>query len=170
MLGHRMRVVSTPGRGSCFSVEVPVATADQVPAATPDSTPAREQTPLAGLCVLCVDNDIDILDGMRLLLERWGCRVMTAPSKAAAQNAVRNGTVPDLLLVDYHLEERANGLDVVDSLDREFERRFPAIIITADRSARLEEEVRRRNYGLLRKPIKPAALRALMSNLVKAIA
>ena len=46
-------------------------------------------------------------------------------------------------------------------------KRVPAIVITADRSAELEEAVRRKKYGLLRKPIKPAALRALMTNTLK---
>ena len=75
--------------------------------------------------------------------------------------------VPDLLLVDYHLDEQANGLDLLDRLNWKLGRQLPAIIITADRSPELETEVRRRGYGLLRKPIKPAVLRALMSNIVK---
>jgi CheY-like chemotaxis protein len=168
MLGHRMRVASTPGRGSCFSVEVPAAAADQVRETVAESPQVRDQTPLRGLHVLCVDNEPDILDGMQLLLERWDCRVLTAGNQAAAQRLVRKFEVPELLLVDYHLGEQATGLDLLENLDNEFGRRFPAIIITADRSAELEKEIRRRGYGLLRKPIKPAALRALMSNLVKA--
>jgi signal transduction histidine kinase/Na+/proline symporter len=168
MLGHRMRVASSPGRGSCFSVEIPTAAADQVGETAAESPPARDQTPLRGLHVLCVDNEPDILDGMQLLLERWECRVLTAGNQAAAHRILREQDVPDLLLVDFHLGEQANGLDLLESLASEFGRRFPAIIITADRSAELEKEIRHRGYALLRKPIKPAALRALMSNLVKA--
>jgi CheY-like chemotaxis protein len=44
---------------------------------------------------------------------------------------------------------------------------LPAIVITADRSNDLEDAVKERGYGLLRKPIRPAALRALMSNILK---
>jgi len=40
-------------------------------------------------------------------------------------------------------------------------------VITADRSTELEDKVRQKNYGLLRKPIKPGALRALMTNTIK---
>jgi Na+/proline symporter/signal transduction histidine kinase len=167
VLGHRMRVASTPGRGSCFSVEVPAAAADAVVGTPASSQKMHEQSPLVGLNVLCVDNETDILDGMRMLLERWGCRVLTAASLADAVAQVTEHRVPDLLLVDYHLDERTNGLDLIDRLDREVGGRLSAIIITADRSPTLETEVRRRGYGLLRKPIKPAALRALMSNIVK---
>jgi len=49
------------------------------------------------------------------------------------------------------------------------EAKLPAIVITADRSPELEEKVRSQNYGLLRKPIRPAALRALMTNMLKSL-
>ncbi len=166
-LGHRMRVASTPGRGSCFSVEVPAAAAETVKETAASVPQAGGKSPLVGLNVLCVDNEADILDGMRMLLERWGCRVQTATGLADASRRVEEHGTPDLLLVDYHLEERANGLDVIDRLNWKVGQQLPAIIITADRSSKLETEVGRRGYGLLRKPIKPAALRALMSNLVK---
>ena len=64
---------------------------------------------------------------------------------------------------------RAAALDygVMKYLDELLDTKLPAIVITADRSPKLEEEARRNDYGLLRKPIKPAALRALMTNLMK---
>ena len=168
MLGHRMRVASTPGRGSCFSVEVPAAAAGQVAERASEIPSPRDHAPLSGLRVLCVDNEPDILDGMKLLLERWGCRVLTATGQAEALHEVEAGDLPDLLLVDYHLGESANGLDLIERLNWKLGKQLPAIVITADRSETLGREARRRGHGLLRKPIKPAALRALMSNLAKA--
>jgi hypothetical protein len=55
----------------------------------------------------------------------------------------------------------------MEHLDLLLDASLPAIVITADRSTVLEDKVRQRNYGLLRKPIKPAALRALMTNTLK---
>ena len=52
-------------------------------------------------------------------------------------------------------------------LDKILETELPAIVITADRSSELEEIVKARGYGILRKPIRPAALRALMTNIMK---
>ena len=75
-LDHPLQVRSRVGRGSVFSIRVPAATA---PAQAP--APPRAPMPgddLAGLRVLCVDNDADILDGMRMLLGRWGVRVRLA--------------------------------------------------------------------------------------------
>jgi len=127
-----------------------------------------EQSPLAGLVVLCIDNEPDILDGMKMLLERWGCTARLAAGRAQSEVQVRQFGKPDFVLVDYHLAEQGNGLDVMEYLDRLLGVTLPAIVITADRSTSLEDEVRARGYGLLRKPIRPAALRSLISNMMKA--
>jgi len=65
------------------------------------------------------------------------------------------------------LNDQSHGLQVMQHLDTILGTQLPAIVITADRSSKLEEEVRERGYGLLRKPIRPAALRALMTNMLK---
>ena len=65
------------------------------------------------------------------------------------------------------LDEPSNGLDVMKHLNETLGRQLPAIFITADRSQKLEEEIRQHGYGLLRKPIRPAALRALITNTLK---
>jgi CheY-like chemotaxis protein len=118
--------------------------------------------------VLCVDNEPDILEAMNLLLDRWGCPVvMLAETQAqAAQQVVMHGT-PDFVLVDYHLSDQSHGLQVMNHLDNLLGTKLPAIVITADRSSELEEAVKAKGYGLLLKPIRPAALRALMSNMLK---
>ena len=119
--------------------------------------------------MLCIDNEPDILEGMNLLLDHWGCHVMLAENQEqASQQVLLHGT-PDFVLVDYHLSEQNNGLQLMQHLDEILGTRLPAIVITADRSAELEEAVRAQDYGLLRKPIRPASLRALMSNMLKAL-
>jgi CheY-like chemotaxis protein len=167
MLGHEMQVRSEPGRGSCFSVLVPL-TSEAAAKTQPglDSVPG-ELSPLGGLSVLCVDNEPDILDGMKMLLERWGCAVLLAESLDGATQLVQQSGAPGFLLVDYHLGGQIDGLDVLSQLESTFGTRVPAIVITADRSPELENAVRARGYGLLRKPIKPAALRTLMTNMLK---
>ena len=134
-------------------------------------TPAAVQADGSGLkemVILCVDNEPDILEAMNLLLDRWGCaQVMLAETQAqAAQQVLMHGT-PDFVLVDYHLSDQSNGLDLMSHLDNILGTRLPAIVITADRSTELEDAVKAREYGLLRKPIRPAALRALMNNMLK---
>jgi Na+/proline symporter/signal transduction histidine kinase len=167
ILKHDVSVSSRPGHGSCFSVSVPLATAEIIgsrpqPTATSDDTP-----PLEGLVVLCVDNEPEILDGMKLLLERWGCTVWLAANRGQAEQRVKESGAPHFLLLDYHLGEQYNGIDVAAHIDTLVDASLPAIVITADRSAAVEDAARDQGYSLLRKPIKPAALRTLISNMLK---
>jgi len=167
-LNHTINVISRPGRGSCFSISVPLGHhSDLCQTATPVVVQV-EATGLKDLVVLCVDNEPDILEAMNLLLDHWGCRsVMLAESQAQAAQQVLTHGAPDFVLVDYHLDEQAHGLNVMQHLDNLLGTQLAAIVITADRSAELEAMVRASGYGLLRKPIRPAALRALMSNMLK---
>ena len=160
VLGHKIDLKSTVGRGSHFSVEVPLS------AAVPLSAPQRgalgvDRTQLLGTVVLCIDNEPAVLDGMQTLLGGWGCLVITAPDLASAIAAVDDAKVePNGLLVDYHLDD-GNGIDAIAELRRRFGADLPAILITADRSPR--EDARLHDIRVLNKPVKPAALRALLA-------
>jgi CheY-like chemotaxis protein len=66
------------------------------------------------------------------------------------------------LLVDYHLDG-GNGLGVIAELRRRYGGDLPAILVTADRSVRVREEARGAGVHLLNKPVKPASLRALIT-------
>ena len=168
MLDHEIDVSSKPGHGSCFSVIVPLAHQSDIEKAESPDVVHAEAFGFKDLVVLCVDNEPDILEAMNLLLDRWGCpTVMLARTQAqAAQQVLMHGT-PDFVLVDYHLDDQSHGLQVMQHLDNILGTRLPAIVITADRTSELEKTVRARGYGLLLKPIRPAALRALMTNMLK---
>ena len=118
---------------------------------------------LADMLVLCIDNEPKILDGMETLLGGWGCRVLKAPDLKSALATVSDAkAVPSGLLVDYHLDS-GNGIDAIAALRWRFGAELPAILITADRSPQVREEARARDVQVLNKPLKPAALRALIA-------
>jgi Na+/proline symporter/signal transduction histidine kinase len=162
MLDHKIDIWSTVGGGSRFSVEVPLAPAlAATPAPAPAAQPDSRQ--LSGTVVLCLDNDLAILDGMRTLLEGWGCQVLQAANLTEALAAATEADVPlDCLLVDYRLDA-GNGLDAIVELRRRFGEYLPAILITADRSLHLRRDAQMRDIQFLNKPLKPAALRALLA-------
>jgi CheY-like chemotaxis protein len=163
VLEAEVTMKSAFGRGSRFSVEVPRAAA-VAPAAEP-ARPARKSAAgqLVGTAVLCIDNEPTILDGMQTLLGGWGCRVVTAENLAQAQAALEaSGSEPDGVLVDYHLDG-ANGIGAIGELRRRYGRDLPAILLTADRSAHVREEARASGIHILNKPVKPASLRALIT-------
>ena len=99
---------------------------------------------------------------METLLRGWGCGVIKAPDLAPALAAVSESfSTPNGLLVDYHLDH-GNGIEAIIELRRRHGD-LPAILITADRSPTVREQARAEGIQVLYKPIKPAALRALLA-------
>jgi Na+/proline symporter/CheY-like chemotaxis protein len=162
VLDHRLELKSEPGRGTQFSVELPVAAPMPETAAKPKN-PRSPATPLAGLRVLAIDNEPAILDGMRGLLQGWGCEVTVAGSLHEAQLVLRDAKArPEVVIADYHLDE-GNGIDAILALRWKLGPTLPAVLLTADRSPRVREEAAAKAIHLLNKPVKPAALRALLA-------
>ncbi|MDI4665426.1 PAS-domain containing protein [Xanthobacter autotrophicus] len=162
VLEHKVNVTSQPNKGSTFSVDLPIAVSmPEEPQATP--APARRGAPLDGLTILAIDNEPAILEGMEMLLTGWGCEVIAAPSAAGALEAVRlRRKKPDVVLVDYHLDG-GHGIDAIMSLRWKLGK-LPAVLITADRSKAVREQARDADMEILNKPLKPAALRALLAH------
>ena len=164
LLGHELSVRSVQTRGSTFTLSAERAKALILPDKSAPS-PQIAQLQLDGLRVLCVDNEPEILDGMRTLLEGWGCQVTTASGLSEADTGLEHRNKadwPEILLMDYHLDE-GTGLEAIKQLRKRLGPSAPAILITADRSSELRGNAVELGISLLNKPVKPAALRALMS-------
>ena len=149
------------GRGAHFMVTVPCSNAPPV------DLPAREHAridpgQLAGITALCVDNEPSVLDGMETLLHGWGCEVIKGADLAEALTAISESPlIPNGLLIDYHLDQ-GNGIKAIVELRHRYGD-LPAILITADRSPAVREQARAESIQVLHKPIKPAALRAMLA-------
>ncbi len=164
ILEHPITIISDAGRGSIFSVTVP-RTEPRL-AAKVEGLPAASLGNLGGLRVLCVDNEPAVLAGMEALLLGWGCEVHKAPSTLKAVQAVAAmAGPPDVMLADYHLDT-GTGVDAVLAVREATGREIPAVIITADHSPEVQRDVRSRGLSMLRKPLKAAALRAIMAQYV----
>ncbi|MCY1523298.1 Sensor histidine kinase RcsC [compost metagenome] len=168
MLGHRILVRSVPGRGSCFAIEVPRASrAPRVrieQAQAPDNLLER----LQGSRVWVLDNDAAICAGMRTLLEGWGCRVVTALSEEDLARQVDNfHAEADLLIVDYHLDDERNGVDAVATINARRAAPLPALMITANYSNELKQQVRELGHTLMHKPVRPMKLKTAMCHLLE---
>jgi len=164
ILGYPVAVRSWPGRGSMFSIEVPIS--EEMPLAI-SQLPVLPTTgnPLPGRRLLVIDNEVSILDSMRALLAQWGCEVITATDQAGALLALQ-GRAPELILADYHLDHGVVGCAVVKHLREHFAQNIPAVIITADRTDQCRRALRRLDAPLLNKPLKPGKLRAVLSQLL----
>ncbi len=170
ILQHPITVRSTPGKGTVFALEVPLSARPvrQLPAASHTSvSSAQADNSLAGMLVLCIDNDQQVLDAMRTLLTGWCCEVIAARTENdAVIGLARQRRVPDIMLVDYHLDSGETGINVMHTLQQYFSGQIPSVLITADFSAEVKQEVLAANYRYLRKPVNPGALRSLLRNLL----
>nr|WP_299243279.1 NahK/ErcS family hybrid sensor histidine kinase/response regulator [uncultured Halomonas sp.] len=169
VLDHPIRVRSWEGAGTLFSVEVPRVSALEIPATRDDAPKRRTSNKLAGTRIICIDNETLILEGMKAMLSGWGCEVFTATSIGGAKSILRHlEEDPDAILADYHLDNEVTGLMALEALDERFRESIPGIVITADRTEEVAEEIKRAGYHLLLKPVRPAALRALLTRTLQA--
>ncbi|WP_203142850.1 hybrid sensor histidine kinase/response regulator [Marinobacter mangrovi] len=166
MLDHRITVHSVEGQGSMFAVEVPLGQLrpDQQP--TDASVPVHPQS-LDGSRVWVIDNDRSICDGMRTLLEGWGCEVVTAVSVDDLDEQLDiSGTPVDLILADYHLDNDENGVDAVAAIHARRDDAVPVVMITANYTNELKQHIRGLGYHLINKPVKPLKLRSVLHHLL----
>ncbi|MGQ3077872.1 MAG: PAS domain-containing hybrid sensor histidine kinase/response regulator [Allorhizobium sp.] len=163
VLQHPVELASKPGKGTTFKVVMPLDIAK--PAAKgviPLDGGSRSTPTLQGFRVLCIDNEPKILEGMQLLISGWGCNVECAGSIAEMDELLRAGDPPDLVIADYHLGD-GSGTGAILRLRALTQSDVPALLITADRSAEVRAEAERHSITLQHKPVRPAALRAFIT-------
>jgi len=155
---------SREGHGSRFSLYLPLVRQARVADAA-EPAPPEPGFGTMDLKVLCVDNERAILEAMEGLLGHWGCDVRTALSlKQIDREHLLEGWYPDLVLMDYHLEQ-TSGLDAIEWLRHNLGGHLPAALVTADRSPAVRALAEDRGIAVITKPVKPAALRATISGL-----
>jgi signal transduction histidine kinase len=158
-LDHPLSLASRPGHGTRVALSLPLSA---VPAAA--APPAPVATRLSGAHVLVVENDASTADALARLLQNWDARVSTFRDLAGVQAAVAAGAAaPDILVLDYHLDDGACGLDVAAYLQAGRTDPLPVIVTTADHTEDVEARVVAAGAELVRKPIKPAQLRSLLT-------
>ncbi|HEY8568276.1 hybrid sensor histidine kinase/response regulator [Microbulbifer sp.] len=164
LLGHQLGLESSPGHGSMFSIRVPVGEARE---AAPEEAGVIEVANVSAVPVLCIDNERQILRGMDSLLSGWGCRVVTALSLDEALARWDLRSPPALVIVDYHLDRDATGIEALEALCEHWQTELPGIVISADTSEEIRSAATERGWFYLPKPVKPAVLRNLVRRLAR---
>ncbi len=163
LLGHELQLVSTEGEGSEFIVNIPRGENAKLKQAGTTALPEFDQD-LQDLRVLVIDDEKSILDALKVLLDGWGCDVVTSETvESARQQLQERGIVPDAILSDYRLRENINGIEAIKSVEAMVGREIPSLLITGDMNVEPQAEGID-EYRVLHKPVQPARLRAFLKH------
>jgi Na+/proline symporter/signal transduction histidine kinase/ActR/RegA family two-component response regulator len=173
ILDSTLTLESRPGRGSIFGIRVPRSGAGAAASFSEltEHRIGRAEDASLSARILCVDDDAATLDGLRELLARWGFRVLAVASPEAALALGADQQI-DIVLADYHLQNRPAGLELLERLVNHAPagQRRAGALLTADATEKLVLQADKLGFPVLRKPVRPAALRALIAALVDRVA
>lgn len=165
LLGSELSLHSTPGRGSVFALSVGLGDPGVVVQAPAELAVSGDA--LAGRCVIVIDDEASIRQGMHELLSQWGCTSLEAASAGQALELLASArAVPELVLADYRLAGGNNGEAAVRLLRERFGAALPALLITGDTAPERLREAKQSGLHVLHKPVRPAQLRALCNYLL----
>ncbi|WP_339614410.1 ATP-binding protein [uncultured Parvibaculum sp.] len=162
---------SREGRGTSFSVDIPVGEEIITPSTAPRFTaPAkRDQRARNGCRVWVIDDDEQGRVSLADVIESWGYKPEAAAEfRTLLEDAEVSGVPPSALLVDYRLKGSENGLVAIREIRRFFGiTDLPAIIVTGDTASERLKELKSSGIHILHKPIAPGRLRTLLATLMK---
>lgn len=163
-LGHPIDVRSTLGKGSVFSVTVPIARQEAVP-----ERPVLAGLPLGSLRgrrFLIIDNDAAICAATEQILLSWGARPESLCYCPPEERLLEQVARMDLVMVDYHLDDDLTGQQVIERLVARGVPPEKLVMITANRSPELAKKIRATGLTLLYKPLKPLRLKTTLVHLL----
>jgi two-component system, sensor histidine kinase len=166
LLGTQVDIKSTEGKGSVFSIKISRGNAKRVIEKVDPVVPIRRHE-LTGALVVFIDDESTILEGMEVLLRDWGCEpVIAATGVGAVAALVQAGRPPDIIVSDYRLRDRENGIEVIEQIRAHFGMDIPGVLVSGDTGPELLREAKEKGLRILHKPVRPAKLRALIDHLV----
>jgi two-component system, sensor histidine kinase len=166
LLGCELRLRSAPGRGSCFEVALPLAKDAPIGGET---SPMVSDGAIARGIIVIVDDEQAIRLATASLLTGWGFDVIAAASgDEAVERLSASPSRPDLIISDYRLRGKENGLHAIERLRSEYGQSIPAMLVTGDTGPDRLAEAQASGLLLLHKPVVNSKLRAAIVNLIGA--
>ncbi len=160
ILGHRLDLVSEPGRGSCFILDLP-----RVAGAAERPEDASGQMPGLGpaLRLLVIDDEAIIRKSLGDLLQAWGYAVVvTGDVDEAVRRITEQGCTPDLIIADYRLRDGQTGLEAIEAVRRVCGKETPAVVLTGDTAPDSIAAVQASGAHIAHKPVAPENLQAIL--------
>jgi signal transduction histidine kinase/CheY-like chemotaxis protein len=166
ILDHQVDVRSTPGKGSGFSIEVPLVGKPEFAGRSSEQSENDQDWVVSGT-VLIIEDESTVRASLVSLLRSYGLNAVSAATaeEALAVVATRN-VAPDLLLTDYNLPGQMNGIESVRALRGTLDRDIPAIVMTGDTRKEVIEAIAARNLGVAVKPVNADDLLRMITGLL----
>ncbi|HPE47727.1 MAG TPA: PAS domain-containing hybrid sensor histidine kinase/response regulator [Hyphomonas sp.] len=164
LMGAAIHVRSKPGKGSVFSVRVPLAITKPVRRKAAASTASRKKAPLTGLRILVIDDEPAIVDAMRALLGSWGCDVAGAGSDVEADARFTSEEF-DAVIADLHLQGERDGLGLIEQYRKRLPAPGNALLLTATATDEVKARAQAAGVAVLRKPAGPDDIRRFLEGL-----
>lgn len=161
LLSLELHVISEPGKGSMFAVDVPLGDARKI---VETRYPDIITDSLRDRVMVVIDDSPDVLNSMKANIDRWGCQTIFATDASQALvELISSDLEPDVIISDYHLAQGEKGFTVIDQIRQEFSNEIFSVLMTSDPDPEIRELSRRKGHAFMTKPLNMAKLRALIS-------
>ncbi len=166
ILGHRVDVRSTPGKGTGFSIEV-ARGRDYVGISASIPSPHLDAELFRGT-VLVIEDETSVRAALNRLLTLRGFEVIGAATVSEAIALIKQKDLsPDLVLCDYNLPGPMNGVESIKSLRATLDWNLPAIVMTGDTRAITRDAIASFGVPVLVKPFMGDDLVRLINQLCR---
>lgn len=165
LLQHDIKVKSAVNQGSCFEITVPKGKARAYAEKLPSSASIDSATLLKDKVVVIIENDADTIQAVSHLLKSWSATVY--PFNNVDDALQQCPSCPDLLFLDYHLDNAKTGIQAAAALREKWQTNIPAVLSSADRTDEVRKQAIESQLHYLPKPIKPAALKRFLTQVIK---
>ena len=162
LLGHPLHLKSVPGRGSKFSIDVPLADPNRIHSI---AATIEQKVPnlIGGKLIVVIDDEESVRLGMQSLLASWGCKSITAMDAGEALEKI-DGRTPDFIIADLRLRGDDNGIDAIRDLRAKLGDHIPAVLVSGDTATEQLRKVSAAGLTMMHKPLKAVRLRALLNH------
>jgi signal transduction histidine kinase/CheY-like chemotaxis protein len=155
LMGLSVSIHSGPDKGT--TVVIAGLEIMPAPAVSTRSAVARPSSVIAGMRILLVEDDEEVLLATSTLLRKWGCVVHARTTPPVER------TDYEILLTDYDLGEGKTGADCIAQVRRLNEHPVSAVIMTGHNEQRVRAELDDKTIPILAKPVRPAELRSILN-------
>jgi two-component system CheB/CheR fusion protein len=163
LLQHPLAVRSWPGKGSVFSVEVPVTSVTPIEA----SKVAQHAGAIRTGTILVIEDDALVRETLEQMLTGEGHHVTVASSgEVGLDIAARDGLRLDLLISDYNLPGQLDGAETASALRSALGWEVPAIILSGDVRSEKQRKIKDSRCVGVTKPVKARELSRLIQQLL----